>query len=376
MILVGLSATMADAALVWEQTEIELHPAIDDATAVAHFKYQNKGDQPVNITNVKTSCGCTAASTNKNGVAPGEKGEITATFEIGGRIGLQQKAITVTTDDPAHPAFALNLKVQIPQTVELQPAFIFWKPGEEPAPKIILATVGKDFPITKLEASASSPDFSAKIEPGASKQEYQITVVPTQTTQGAAATIAINAERPDGTTKVFSATARVLPPAPPAGTTPAAEPVAAAPHRRLDACTLLTSEEIEKVQGEPLQEDRPSGNTSSVAGCYFMLPTASKSISLSVALKGEGPEAKDPKEFWQETFKKPGKAESAEEKSEGPEKVGDLGDDAYWTGDRVGGQLMVLKGDLYFKISVGGADDRATKLEKSKALARFILRRL
>ncbi len=94
--------------------------------------------------------------------------------------------------------------------------------------------------------------------------------------------------------------------------------------------------------------------------------------------KGDGPAARDPKEFWQETFnkKKPAKEESEEEKSEGPERITDLGDDAYWTGDRVGGQLMVLKGDLYFKISVGGAGDRATKLEKSKALARCVLKRL
>ncbi len=241
LLLLCVCATAARAELVWEKNEIELHPTIDDTTAVAHFKYQNKGDKPVNITNVKTSCGCTAASTNKNGVAPGEKGEITATFQIGGRMGLQQKGITVTTDDPAHPEVALNLKVQIPQTIDLQPAFIFWKPGEEATPKIIVAKVDKGFPITKLEANASGPEFTAKVEPGSSKEEYQITVVPTQTTQGAAATIAVNAQRPDGTTKTFSATARVLPPAPPAGATPATTPVTAA-RARAARCLHVTDE--------------------------------------------------------------------------------------------------------------------------------------
>ncbi len=149
---------------------------------------------------------------------------------------------------------------------------------------------------------------------------------------------------------------------------------------RLDACTLLTSEAIEKVQGEPLQEDRPSGNTNGVAGCYFMLPTASNSISLSVVQKSTAPGARDPKEFWQDAFHK-AKPEKKEEegeieKSEPPEKVADLGDEAYWIGNRVGGQLMVLKGDLYFKLSVGGANDRATRLEKSKKLARVVLQRL
>src|SRR5438128_2073753 len=109
MALLVALASAAHSELVWEQTELELHPAIGDETAVGHFKYQNKGDKPIAIKNVSSSCGCTAASTNKNGVAPGEKGEITATFQIGNRLGAQEKMITVTTDDPAHPSTTLNL---------------------------------------------------------------------------------------------------------------------------------------------------------------------------------------------------------------------------------------------------------------------------
>jgi hypothetical protein len=53
-----------------------------------------------------------------------------------------------------------------------------------------------------------------------------------------------------------------------------------------------------------------------------------------------------------------------------------VGDDAFWTGTRVGGALYVLKGESYFRISVGGASDPAQKLEKSKTLAAFVLKRL
>src|SRR3984893_16038750 len=83
--------TSARAELVWEQTQLELHPAVGEDTAIGHFKYQNKGDKPIAIKSVTTSCGCTAASA-KQSAGPGEKGEVTATFKIGDRTGLQQKA--------------------------------------------------------------------------------------------------------------------------------------------------------------------------------------------------------------------------------------------------------------------------------------------
>src|SRR5713101_9646152 len=99
VVVIAALASTARSDLTFEKTELELHPAIGDETAVGHFKYQNKGDKPVAIKNVNTSCGCTAASTNKNGVGPGEKGEITATFQIGNRVVAQEKMIAVTTDD-------------------------------------------------------------------------------------------------------------------------------------------------------------------------------------------------------------------------------------------------------------------------------------
>src|SRR5438105_14509426 len=89
-----LSAT-ARAELKWEQTSIELHPTTTDKQAVAHFKYQNSGTQPIRFKSVHASCGCTTAQTQKDVVQPSEKDEITATFNIGDRTGTQTKTITV-----------------------------------------------------------------------------------------------------------------------------------------------------------------------------------------------------------------------------------------------------------------------------------------
>jgi hypothetical protein len=211
IILCGLTAR---AELVWEKTEIELHPAIGDPTAVGVFKYQNKGDQPIHFKSApRTSCGCTVAALQKNDVAPGEKGEITATFSIGDRTGLQQKTITVDTDDPQKPQTVLTLKATITQMLELQPAFVFWQSGEDPKPKTILAKAGKGVAIKNLEVTSSSPEFTAKVEPGSGAGEFKINVQPRDTAKQLNATLTIKPEMSSGPAKIFYASARVTPPA-------------------------------------------------------------------------------------------------------------------------------------------------------------------
>lgn len=162
------------------------------------------------------------------------------------------------------------------------------------------------------------------------------------------------------------------------GATPHAQPFAG-----LDSCKLLTREEIQAVQGEPFVETKASGNSGaglSISQCYFQLPQAVNSIVLTVTKKGDGPDARDPEKNWEQIFHREEKGEEkGKEREEGehePEKVEGIGDEAFWTGTRVGGALYVLKGNAYIRISVGGAGDQADKIRKSKALAQNILGRL
>jgi hypothetical protein len=53
-----------------------------------------------------------------------------------------------------------------------------------------------------------------------------------------------------------------------------------------------------------------------------------------------------------------------------------VGEKAFWSGNRFGGALYVLKGDVFIRISVGGPDKEETKIEKSKRLAEKALGRL
>jgi hypothetical protein len=195
----------ARAELKWDQTRIELHPAAGDKEAVGHFKYRNTGNTPVRFKSVHTSCGCTAAQSQKEEVPPGEKGEITATFKIGDRTGTQVKTVTVETDDPASAPTVLTLKAVIPQELEINPTFVFWGQGEPPNPKTIVVRAGKDFPVQQLKVASSSPDFQTKVKQTGNGQ-FKIDVQPRDTSQNIAATLTI---QPENSPKTFYATARV-----------------------------------------------------------------------------------------------------------------------------------------------------------------------
>jgi hypothetical protein len=204
-------AAAAQAELTWEKTELDLHPALGDATAVGVFKYANKGDKPIHFKSVRPSCGCTTAALPKNDVAPGEKGEITATFTIGDRTGVQVKTVTVDTDDAQKPQTVLTLKATIAQALELQPNLVFWQTGEEAKPKTIKAKAGKGVAIKNIEVTSSSSDFTAKVEPGSAAGEFRIVVQPHDTAHQADAVLTVKPDGPSGSSRIFTATARVIP---------------------------------------------------------------------------------------------------------------------------------------------------------------------
>jgi hypothetical protein len=221
-----IACLSARADLKWDQTAIELHPAVADKQAVGHFKYENTGKTPVHFKSVHPSCGCTTAQTQKDIVQPGDKGEITATFNIGDRTGTQIKTVTVETDESPNQKTVLTLKAIIPQQLEISPTFVFWKQGDKPDPKQISVKVGKEFTVKHIQVKSSTPNFQTKVE-DTGKGEFKIDVTPQDTNKLVASMLTIQA---DDSQKTFYATARVTgapmapPIAPPGATAPARPP--------------------------------------------------------------------------------------------------------------------------------------------------------
>lgn len=68
------------------------------------FEFTNTGHEPLIIKGVSASCGCTSAMVDeKRDFAPGEKGKIKFTFHTEGRSGVNEKTITVESNDVKNP---------------------------------------------------------------------------------------------------------------------------------------------------------------------------------------------------------------------------------------------------------------------------------
>jgi len=67
-------------------------------TVVYDYKFTNAGKSPLIITDGYASCGCTKPSWPKTPVKPGDSGIIHVKFDSKGKMGLQDKLITITAN--------------------------------------------------------------------------------------------------------------------------------------------------------------------------------------------------------------------------------------------------------------------------------------
>jgi hypothetical protein len=161
-----------------------------------------------------------------------------------------------------------------------------------------------------------------------------------------------------------------------------------------DACTLLTSAEIEAVQGEPVKETKASVQPDGemlVSECLFHTTNFPKSVSVALAVPTSAKRsALTPRKFWQKQFhapdvqqekmraagKKARRPEPEDEEASKPRRIEGLGEEAYWVGTAIAGALYVLQGDDFVRISVGGVGEESVRIEKSKILAGAVVKRL
>lgn len=86
------------------------------------FNFKNTGTEPLILSNVITSCGCTATEWPREPIAPGASGEINATFNSSGKMGQQNKVITVVSNSTEGSArVSIISNVLPPKTTPVAP---------------------------------------------------------------------------------------------------------------------------------------------------------------------------------------------------------------------------------------------------------------
>jgi len=125
VILLGISAVTfaqevvkvdsANAPVITFEESIFEFGEIMQGDVVEHvFVFTNTGKSPLILSNVKTTCGCTAPTWPREPIAAGETSEMLVRFNSRGKSGMQNKTITIFSN-------ALNAteKIRIVSQVKL-----------------------------------------------------------------------------------------------------------------------------------------------------------------------------------------------------------------------------------------------------------------
>jgi hypothetical protein len=122
--------------------------AVERGDTVSHaFALRNEGDAPLEIREVRPTCGCTVADFDAS-IPPGGEGRVTTEVDTSSFQGPIAKSVTVYTNDTENPAIQLTVKADVRALVSVVPDYVralgvrggepvrtrhtIWFPGSEP----------------------------------------------------------------------------------------------------------------------------------------------------------------------------------------------------------------------------------------------------
>lgn len=89
----------AQAVILFDEQRHDFGEVQENLGVVTHnFEFRNAGNEPLVISKVRTSCGCTVPEYSEEPIAPGERGHVKITFNPSGRPGKFSKSINVYTN--------------------------------------------------------------------------------------------------------------------------------------------------------------------------------------------------------------------------------------------------------------------------------------
>jgi|JI102314DRNA_FD_contig_41_6688704_length_634_multi_8_in_0_out_0_1 hypothetical protein len=75
------------------------------------FKFTNTGNQPLLITNIQTSCGCTTPTWPRDPIMPGGKGELKVGFNSAGKMNKQTKVLPIISNSASDASITFTTNV-------------------------------------------------------------------------------------------------------------------------------------------------------------------------------------------------------------------------------------------------------------------------
>jgi hypothetical protein len=184
VLLAGLVAAAPAAAATWADSMFD--ELSKDFGSVARgpvqthaFRVVNNTKQPVNISSIRVSCGCTSASAVKSLLNPGEETAIVARMDTSRFIGVKSVTIFVQFDRPTFEEVRLWVQANARNDFSVSPdglAFGEVKRASSPSLSNTITFYGSQTKITEVKSESNYVRTSVKEVKGADGQPaYELT---------------------------------------------------------------------------------------------------------------------------------------------------------------------------------------------------------
>ncbi len=134
----------------------------DKAGKCSHaFPLQNTSDRPIKVTQISTSCGCTAADIANKVIQPGETIYASVTADWLGKSGIQGSMVSIETDHAQSPKIRLSLNAFVTAPAVLDPSTINFgivEPGQKLTRAVSVQTFADRRPFTVVSVANVSPN--------------------------------------------------------------------------------------------------------------------------------------------------------------------------------------------------------------------------
>jgi len=95
----GKPVSLADAPVITFDKDVYDFGVITEGESVTYeFSFKNTGKSPLIISNASATCGCTVPEYPTKPIKPGEEGVIKVVFNSLGKVGLQDKVVTLVSN--------------------------------------------------------------------------------------------------------------------------------------------------------------------------------------------------------------------------------------------------------------------------------------
>jgi hypothetical protein len=157
---------------------VDLGTVTKGEPATKKVTFTNTGTEPLTISNIKASCGCTTVQGWQQTVAPGQQGSFELKLDTARFMGAVTKTVDVESN-AANGMVRLSLKALIWSPVTINPPMVSFGSvlkGTKIEPRSVEITVTDTEPLKIAGATGNNPYFQTEMKPIEEGRKYQLTV--------------------------------------------------------------------------------------------------------------------------------------------------------------------------------------------------------